>query len=127
VTIQQDTSTPAQAPTLADIDEQNRAQHDEARAAVEAALNNPPAAEISQPAPQPSFEAQPAPVLPSMPPMPDFSTLPPLPPLPDLSTMQGPSGAVPADKLGDIFGSNTPEAPQQPPEANPGQFRIPGQ
>lgn len=127
VTIQQDTSTPAQAPTLADIDEQNRAQHDEARAAVEAALNNPPAAEISQPAPQPSFEVQPAPVLPSMPPMPDFSTLPPLPPLPDLSAMQGPSGAVPADKLGDIFGSTPPESPQQPPEANPGQFRIPGQ
>ncbi|MCY1540502.1 hypothetical protein D9M68_761480 [compost metagenome] len=127
VSVQPDEPVSSPAPTLADIDQQNRAQHDEARAAVEAALNNSPADEPSQPAPQPSLEAQPAPALPSMPPMPDFSTLPPLPPLPDLGAMQGPSGAVSADKLGDIFGSTTPEAPQQPPEENPGQFRIPGQ
>lgn len=125
VTPPQDDSVSVPAPTLADIDQQNRAQHDEARAAVEAALNNPPAAEAPQPAntSQPSFEAMHAPA-PSMPPMPDFSTL---PPLPDFGAMQGPSGAVPADKLGDIFGSAAPEPPQQPPESNPGQFRIPGQ
>lgn len=127
VSVVQDEPTPVSAPTLADIDQQNRAQHDEARAAVEAALNNPPIAEAPQSDPQVSFDAAPAPA-PAMPPMPDFSTLPPLPPLPDLSAMQPPSGAVPADKLGDIFGgATTPETPQQPPEANPGQFRIPGQ
>lgn len=124
------TSVPTPAPTLADIDQQNRSQHDEARAAVEAALNNPPTSPFEAPqpvvAPQPSFDAAPVSV-PSMPPMPDFSTLPPLPPVPDFGAVQGPSGAVPADKLGDIFGPAAPEDPQQPPAPNPGQFRIPGQ
>ncbi len=126
VSIQSDEPVSSPAPTLADIDQQNRAQHDEARAAVEAALNNQPIADAPQLDPQLSFDATPAvPVMPSMPPMPDFSTL---PPLPDLGAMQGPSGAVSADKLDDIFGqAAAPDAPQQPPAPNPGQFRIPGQ
>lgn len=120
------------APTLADIDQQNRAQHDDARAAVEAALNSAPVdspATPFEPA-QPSFEAAPAPLAQpagGLPPLPDFSTLPPLPPLPDFNASQGPSGAVPADKLGDIFGTPPPAAPEEPSAPNPGQFRIPGQ
>lgn len=131
VAVSQPEPTVASAPTLADIDQQNRAQHDDARAAVEAALNNAP---DTMPAPfepaQPSFEAAPAPFeqpVGGMPPLPDFSTLPPLPPLPDFSAQQGPSGAVSADKLGDIFGSTPPAAPEEPQAPNPGQFRIPGQ
>lgn len=128
--VTQDVAQPVSEPTLADLDQQNRAQHEDARAAVEAALNNAPTQPEPQPYVPPAFElapeqaSQPAT---SLPPLPDFSTLPPpLPPLPDFSAP--PSGAIPADKLGDIFGSTTPPAPEPPQEpTNPGQFRIPGQ
>lgn len=126
----QDVTPPTAEPTLADLDQQNRAQHEDARAAVEAALNNAPAQSEPQPYTAPSFEPVPEQVsqpAAGLPPLPDFSTLPPpLPPLPDFSTP--PNGAVSADKLGDIFGSTTPPAPESPQEpTNPGQFRIPGQ
>ncbi|HEY5695729.1 MAG TPA: hypothetical protein VIQ80_02750, partial [Candidatus Saccharimonadales bacterium] len=127
--------TPA-APkeTLADIDRQNRAPHEEARAAVDAAFgavpftpSNPSAA-----APLPPVEAStpqgtlPPAMLPPMPPMPDFSTLPPLPQAPESSAPL--AGALPPDKLEDVLG--TPPAPQssQPAQPNdPAQFKIPGQ
>jgi hypothetical protein len=101
--------------TLADIDQQNRQPHEEARDAVNAAFGAVPFTP-STPAPQ----EQP-PVVPALPPLPDFSTLPPLPPLPTPGT-QGDSGAP--EKLEDMF---TP-APEQPPQSNdPAQFKIPGQ
>ena len=137
---------PAHAPTLAEIDEQNRAKHDEARDAVSAALETsgvqpgpgarpfaPPTTgerviqPLSSSTPPASVEAD----LPPLPPMPDFSTLPPLP-----------SNNQPAP----VFGSAAPEespapnpfntpAPQNPfgspapsaGPADPGQFKIPGQ
>ncbi len=103
------------AETLADIDRQNRAPHEEARAAVDAAFNSAP------PPPNP-FEA---PVSGGgIPPLPDFSTLPPPPPAPDFGT---PSGALPPDKLEDMLGAPAPApaAPATPPD--PKQYRIPGQ
>lgn len=102
--------------TLAEIDAQNRAEpreHDEARAAVEAAFGAVPyePAPIPTPSTQaPAAEVPPAPVMPPMPPMPDFSTLPPLPP------------ATPPPSFGDAQQPPLPPAP-----ADPGQFRIPGQ
>lgn len=108
---------PAASPTetLADIDKQNRAPHEEARAAVDAAFNTAP------PAPNP-FEVPPA--AGGIPPLPDFSTLPPPPPAPDFDT---PSGALPPDKLEDMLGAPAPApaAPSAPPD--PKQYRIPGQ
>lgn len=143
-----DTAPTAYAPsiqppseTLADIDAQNRtapAPHEEARAAIDAAFNAPSApatppplpnfAPLSDPAPftPPAPEASaPASVssLPPLPPMPDFSTLPPLPEAPGAQ----PSGALPPEKLEEMFGS-APAAPAPAPQSNdPGQFKIPGQ
>ena len=109
----------AAAPTLADLDAQNRTQapHDDARAAIDAAFATGSVGDIGIPLPPP-------------PPIPtDFSGgLPPLPPSPGL----------PPERLGDILADQpvaTPapsfEAPavaDQPPVSNdPGQFRIPGQ
>ncbi len=113
---------PVSAPTLADIDAQNRitqsTPHDDARAAIDAAFA---ASSVEQAA------QIPAPVvdLPMPPPLPtDFSGLPPLPPAID------PSAGI----LGDIL---APEPQQQqntisqslpaPNPADPGQFKIPGQ
>jgi len=126
--------TPA-AQTLADIDAQVRnpqAEHDEARAAVHAALSG---SDTSTPAPAqaPAFDTT------GLPPLPDFSTLPPppppLPPMPAMPSSQpatGPSGAVPPDQLADIFSappsSGAPDVPPAtPPASDPGQFKIPGQ
>lgn len=138
---------PIQPPseTLADIDAQNRAPHEEARAAIDAAFNAAPPAATSAiptftplpeqpapitplmplappPSPQP-FEQSAAGGVPPLPPMPDFSTL---PPLPDVPSAQ-PSGALPPEKLEEVLGS-TP-APATPPSQpnDPGQFKIPGQ
>jgi hypothetical protein len=103
----------AHAPTLAELDAQNRQPHEEARAAVDAAFGAVPyqPAPVSLPAPEP--EPLPAPQMPVMPPLPDFSTLPPLPDAP-------PAPFSPA-----------PEQPQQPPlppaPTDPAQYRIPGQ
>lgn len=129
---------PIQPPseTLADIDAQNRAPHEEARAAIDAAFNNPPAPMAPPPlpsfaplSPEPSAATPLAPlssepsagVLPPVPPMPDFSTLPPLP-----EVNNQPSGALPPEKLEEVLGSAPPPAPA-PQSNDPGQFKIPGQ
>jgi hypothetical protein len=102
--------------------------------------------ENSEPAPQPApfvFDdaAAPTPALdmPPLPPLPDFSTLPPLPAPPAPPVFDQPSipmptqsGAISADKLGDIFGDAPTQAPDTPPPSDippppPGQFKIPGQ
>lgn len=110
-----------------------------------------PLGPVIQPLPAPEPEQAPAPApepqqapeqntvpvlppLPPLPPMPSDSSLPPLPPLPPAPNFAppttAPSGAIPADQLGDIFGNNSAQAEQntQPaPAPEPGQFKIPGQ
>lgn len=120
-------AAPVQPPaTLADLDKQNRAPHEDARAAIDAALNNAtPTAPVQQaPAPlTPPTNSS----LPPMPPLPDFSTLPPLPPMADTNAS---AGAMSPEKLEDIFGAaSAPAAPPAAPVASndPGQFKIPGQ
>lgn len=146
---------PAQpTATLADIDRQNRApgqpSHEDARAAVDAAYGAAPFDPAGQPLTgvgaqplggelhsQPAPAAQPEAVLPPPPPMPDFSTLPPPPPAPGVpeapaaqpQQAPAPSGALPPEKLEDLFGA-PPAAPQQTQAqqpADPAQFKIPGQ
>ena len=114
----------ASAPTLAEIDAQNRAKHDDAMSAVHAAFEETPFPSSPSVAPV-------APTLPPLPPMPDFTTLPPLPPsMPSAQTpMAAPSlvPTVPSALPG--FGPLQPmPAPQAPTQAgDPTQFRIPGQ
>ena len=134
------------APTLADIDAENRAPHDEARAAVEAALAASPEPE---PVPSPSQDVPPAmstPLAPTVQPVSSAPTaevagmpLPPPPPLPDFSAGNMPPlpptpGAPQPEILGDILASDPQQsatssapAPQPPQPSDPGQFRIPGQ
>lgn len=127
--MQYEESTPPsqRVVTLADIDQQNRQPHEEARDAVNAAFDSVPFTPSAAPQPDQdaqfpgSQDSQSAPVLP---PLPDFSTLPPLPPLAD-SPM--PSGAISSEKLEDMF-APAPEQPAPPPQSNdPAQFKIPGQ
>ncbi|HEY0965286.1 MAG TPA: hypothetical protein VGE13_02280 [Candidatus Saccharimonadales bacterium] len=122
------------APTLAEIDQQNRQQqtHVDALADVHAAFE---AAPIPAPMSSPSVESpaispapSPMPDPSGLPPLPDFSTLPPpppspmpMPPVPDMSLPPAPGQP---EQLGQIFGE-VPPAPQAP--ADPGQFKIPGQ
>lgn len=117
------------APTLAEIDAQARTAHDDARAAIDAALNEPalPQAPVTS-VPPVAQTTQPLgsnlPPLPPLPPMPDFSTLPPLPG--EMSAPQPSAGPTVPDTLG----STLPPAPvaEQPAQAyDPAQFRIPGQ
>jgi len=114
-------------PTLAEIDAQNRAAHNDARAALDEALNTQeqPAPEMPAyepaPIPAPTAEVAPAlPPLPPLPPMPDFSTLPPLP---------GDPAPVNVASVPDTLGAVLPPAPaEQPPQSiDPAQFKIPGQ
>jgi hypothetical protein len=117
------------AVTLADIDQQNRQPHEEARDAVNAAFGAVPftPSEAPQPARDAQFSDSSAPVpqsAPAMPPLPDFSTLPPLPPLSDAPM---PNGAIPPEKLEDMF-APAPQQQTPPPQSNdPAQFKIPGQ
>lgn len=125
-------SAPTQGmPTLADIDAQNRAPHDDARAAVDAALAATPS--VPSPAPvQPPIPDVPAMdgglPLPPPPPLPsDFAGgMPPLPPLPPSLPASEP------ERLGDILAPEQAAAAPQPQPltppapADPGQFRIPG-
>lgn len=116
--------------TLAQLDEQTRAPHEDARAAINAAFE---AAPIPAPSSAPQPQAFPAPEgsslppvgLPPLPPLPDFSTLPPLPSQPPADT-SGPSGALPPEKLEDMF-KPAPPAPAAPAPTAPDQFKIPGQ
>lgn len=111
-------------PTLADIDQQNREPHAEARDAVAAAFGATPFQPSPQPTPAPvDFTPQSAPTM--LPPLPDFSTLPPLPPAPEFGAQ---TDSIQSDKLGDIFGATSaPAASSSPTTNNPGQFKIPGQ
>lgn len=128
--------------TLAQLDQENRAPHDEARDAISAAFaaqdavqpvsdnNLPPA----QPAPAAAFPAPaatfpvPAPQPSALPPLPDFSTLPPLPPqFPATEPEQLPQ-ASPAQAQQPAPASQPFAAPVPAPTTNdPGQFKIPGQ
>ncbi|HMS93006.1 MAG TPA: hypothetical protein PKD28_01340 [Candidatus Saccharibacteria bacterium] len=123
------------APTLADIDAQNRTpqpspemSHDEARAAIDAAFAASPIPEVPPLPPAPEAPAMPdlASIgLPLPPPLPeDFSAgLPSLPPTSE------------PERLGDILTTDSAElpqvgiaaAPQPTASSDPGQFRIPGQ
>jgi hypothetical protein len=124
--------------TLADLDKRNRAPHEEARAAVDAAFGAVPFTPAGNPLE--SVGAQPlgGPVihdtsmappqnnsLPPLPPLPDFSTLPPLPPTADQNS---PMGALSPEKLEDVLAPapNTPPPVASQPN-DPGQFQIPGQ
>ncbi|MFZ1600272.1 MAG: hypothetical protein WAT31_02720, partial [Candidatus Saccharimonas aalborgensis] len=101
------------APTLAEIDAQNRADHEDAVNAVNLALGTEMA---TSPAP-----ALPSPSLPPLPPMPDFSTLPPLPPTPSVD-----SGATVPDQLGSVLPPVDPAISPALAQADPAQFKIPG-
>ena len=125
--------SPRPTETLADIDRENRMPHEEARAAVDAAFGAVPFTPSNTPQPEqmpaPEQPAAPPAVLPPMPPMPDFSTLPPMPQAAADAAPAGFSGALPPDKLEDVFGSTpAPQAPAPAPQSNdPAQFKIPGQ
>ena len=120
------------AATLAEIDQQNRAPHEEARAAVDAAFGAVPYTPPVFPDFSASTTSQPAESAPqnvtqvpgAFPPLPDFSTLPPLPPAPVIG---GSAGALPPEKLEDMLAPVTPIAAPAPQSTDPGQFRIPGQ
>ena len=121
--------------TLAQLDNENRSPHEEARSAIDTAyaaqsqpqtsvseaqaLFGEPMSSTQPPAPA-NVEATPP--LPPIPPLPDFSTLPPLPgaaqpPVADgmTTTQQAPLTGQPV----------TPAAPSTDPQ-DPGQFQIPG-
>lgn len=127
--------TPAPTTTLEEIDKQNRAPHEEAREAVNAAFGAVPFTPTPQPAaiidalpPQDQAPAAAAPMasLPPMPPLPDFSTLPPMPQAPGGAA--APMGALPPEKLEDMLApAPAPAAPPQPASNDPAQFKIPGQ
>lgn len=118
------------APTLADIDAQNRApqpatetSHDEARAAIDAAFAASPTSDTLPPAPE-------------VPAMPDLTSigLPLPPPLPDNFSVGAPSlpSSNEPERLGDILATDPVQAgviatPQPVASNDPGQFRIPGQ
>lgn len=110
----------AAAPTLAEIDAQNRAHQQSAMDDITAALSAPSAASAAEPVPAvDAVSPVPTGALPPLPPMPDFSTLPPLPAAAEAATLGatlpplGPIGSEPA-----AVGSGP---------ADPAQFRIPGQ
>ena len=107
------------APTLAEIDQQNR-HHSDAMNAVNAAFDSP------APTPAAPFGQSVSPELPPLPPMPDFSTLPPLPgaPAPELA----PAPVSVHEELGNLL----PPLPAEQPVigsnlVDPAQFKIPGQ
>jgi hypothetical protein len=109
--------------TLADIDQQNRQPHEEARDAVNAAFGAVPFTPSTIMPPSDAGQIPVPQAQPPLPPLPDFSTLPPLPPL---SNTSAPNGPLPPEKLEDMFNppSDQPPAPQS---NDPGQFKIPGQ
>lgn len=117
-------------PTLAELEQQSAARHDDAQAAVDAALSMAPAASDMMPslpfdAPPlaPASYEQPGEFAPPLPPLPDFSTLPPLPPLPGSDAAALPP--LQDERLEDVLGPAPAPAPQA--AQDPGQFRIPGQ
>ncbi len=125
-TIQPPALEPTHAQTLAEIDAQNRTAHDDARAAIDAALGGAPTP-TNPPVIGGAPETAPSlPPLPPLPPMPDFTTLPPLPG--EAATPAAPAETVSVpDALGDMFppAALAPEAPAV--SNDPAQFKIPGQ
>jgi hypothetical protein len=124
-----DIEPPKPTTTLADIDKQNRAPHEDARAAVDAAFGAVPFTPSSSPASNTGAQPFGSDTSQStLPPVPDFSTLPPLPPASSASPTPV-SGGLPPEKLEDIFAAATPGAQPVPaPQSNdPAQFKIPGQ
>ena len=113
---------PATSPTLADIDAQNRSAHDDARAAIDAAISG--AEPAAAPAPVAGNPVADLPPLPPLPPMPDFSTLPPLPGEAPVAPTQPVS--VP-DTLGDMLPPAPAPVAEAPASNDPAQFKIPGQ
>ena len=124
--------------TLAQLDQENRSPHDEARSAIDAAFASQPAAQSAVPQSDPSAASQPTAAFGSatsgMPPLPDFSTLPPLPP--QFSGQQVPvadpyanlGGAQSQPAQDQTFSSPQPSATPAPGSvSDPGQFKIPGQ
>jgi len=130
---------PTSAQTLEDLERESRANHDQARNAVDAAFGAVPFTPSNNPAQnvgaqqlggpvqhdQPSMPPMPgapaAPALPPMPPMPDFSTLPPLPGTPPPQAAPAPMDQPmqqqpqPPEKLEDMFGPPPAGAAPQPP------------
>jgi hypothetical protein len=119
---------PTAGPTLADLDQQNRAPHEDARAAVDAAFGavpfnpagNPEARVGAQNLGEVPHSTPAAPV--GLPPLPDFSTLPPLPPVPDFAA---PAGGLSPEKLQEVLAPTPTTTPPGP--NDPAQFKIPGQ
>lgn len=135
----------APAPTLAEIDEQNRNdEHNDAMADVHAAFGT------NTDTQQPVVAPTPLPPLPSpdavpsgLPPLPDFSAPPPPPPAPVGAPVSPPVFPAPSDaptsalpvaqppeQLGQIFGSTPSAVPLDtaaPQPNDPAQFKIPGQ
>ena len=110
----------AQAPTLADLDIMSHREHDDARAAIDAALGGAPG-----PAAPVADAVAGLPPLPPLPPMPDFSTLPPLPG----EAPAGATGTTEIVSVPDTLGDGLPPAPapEAPKPNDPAQFKIPGQ
>lgn len=111
------------APTLAEIDQQNR-HHSDAMSAVNAAFDSPVSA------PTTPFAQPVAPELPPLPPMPDFSTLPPLPGAP--APEPTPADLATPMSVHEELGNLLPPLPERQPvigsnPADPAQFKIPGQ
>jgi len=132
-------SAPTASQTLAELDQQTRAPHEDALSDVHAAFDSAPSAPVPStasfgPLPSQSSSGPSAPAATDgLPPLPDFTTLPP-PPLPPTAPT---SNAAPQaqyapqqapEQLGQIFPSTPKTAPAQPQEpADPNQFKIPGQ
>ena len=111
----------ASAPTLAEIDAQNRSSHNEAMAAISQAYGDPVVGGMPVVEPQPVSPS--ALGLPPLPPMPDFSTLPPLP-----GEVPGPIGSASVpDTLGNILGPPPINPTPDMQSVDPAQFKIPGQ
>lgn len=146
----------ADGPTLADIDAQNRGHvHDEARAAVDAALSagpqpDEPATLQQEPVPQPEeqqlppapeapFQPPPAPMgagavpftpsPPPPPPQPNDNGLPLPPPLPDFSSLPpapvAPPDATQPGRLGDILSDQPSQNPGAPVPPPPAENQGP--
>ncbi len=111
------------APTLADIDTQQRDISSAAQSLASPA-ESPTIPDLAPTASDSDAPQVPA-GLPPLPPMPDFSTL---PPLPNDAASLPPVPQTPEEMLASaIDAPATPPLPPAPGSDDPGQFRIPGQ
>lgn len=121
--------------TLADLDEQNRSPHDEARSAIDAAFAMQDQVAPQTAPEQPQAQQFTAPAAPNMPPLPDFSTLPPLPPQfggqsDNFAQFQPPVQSQPRQAPQATQPQPAPSASSSAPlpptgVSDPGQFKIP--